>query len=551
MGAVVGMFALLPACACGGSAAAQNRGVVARTSPTVRIVPVDESLAIETIEVNQSSAIASSTSTRTQRPAFQTISAAVEFADSLIRRGIGAKILIHPGIYREQISLSATDKGVTAPLVIEGAPSTVISGADVWTGWQQQGTPGVWVHPWPYQWGYAPYPPGWEGNVVLAPIVTRREMVIVNGTPLRQVLSSGDLTAGTFLVSESSRTITVMVDPQTDLSAATVEVAVRSPLFQAQGRQNLALRGLTFQYANSALPDSAVQISNSWGVVVQNCNFIWNNWDGIDVLESANVTISGVSADNDGGSGMGGYEIQSLLLDSSDTSSNNWRGAMGGFTGWAVAGSKFSSVHNGLVRAYTSRNNQARGFWLDFDTANVTIDASRFEGNLRDGVFLEADQGPLSVTNSRMCGSTTGAGIAGSNTANVQLTGNVICDNSQAQLLITGDPDRTVTDFQSGNQFDVRAENWTLCGNTMLSKTRGQASAETPNWPWFFRSLDSDWNMWSSSGGAPNFALGGQNMSITGWRNATNQDLNSLVATDGISLPVTITRRLAHLCSTE
>jgi hypothetical protein len=341
-----------------------------------------------------------------------------------------------------------------------------------------------------------------------------------------------------------------MLSPAVDLNSATVEVAVRSPLLQVQGRTNMVVRGITFQYANTPLPNGAVTINNSAKVFVQNCNFVWNNWDGMDVTTSQDVDIRGVQANNNGGSGMSGYQILRLLVDSSQTSSNNWRGLMGGFTGWDVAGSKFELIHNGLFRNYTSLINQARGLWLDTDDVNVAIESSRFENNLRDGVFFEANQGPLLLTGSRMCGSAQGAGVAGSVSSNVLLTRNVICGNNQAQLLITGDTDRNVTNWETGEVMDLRAENWTVCGDAMQAASSNQPSLNTPDWPWFLESLASDWNVWTTPKGERSFVVGSQNLSFNGWRSSTDEDPHSLATVGGAASRSDPADRFPRDCAT-
>ena len=542
------VMALLPACACGGGATVHAQGVTSRAS-AFTVLGVDESLVSAVVNVDQSNPSASDNNPGTPGRPFRTISAALKHADNLVREGIGTKVEVQPGVYREALTLPPADPGIVAPLVIEGTGMPIVSGADVWTGWQRQGSSGAWVHAWPYQWGNAPYPPGWEGNVALAPIVTRREMVIVSGSPLTEVLLPQNLYPGAFAVSESSQTITVMVDPAADLNASTVEVAVRTPLLQIKGRTNIVVRGITFQHANSPLPNGAATVVDSSRVLVQNCRFVWNNWDGLDVSTSQDVAIRDVHANNNGGSGMGGYQILRLLVDSSETSSNNWRGAMGGFTGWDVAGSKFELVHHGLFRSYSSLNNQARGLWLDTDDVNVAIESSRFENNLRDGIFLEANQGPLLVTRSRTCGSSSGAGVAGSVSANVLLTRNVICGNSQGQLLITGDTDRNVTNWETGEVIDVRTENWTVCGNGMQAANSNQASLNTPDWSWFLDSLASDWNMWAMPKGERGFVVGSQNLSFSGWRNNTGEDRHSISTLAGVAFANVLPERMPHDCA--
>lgn len=534
------LFLLLATSAC---TQTSNTGAGATsfvdTSFTVAAVP--ENLVTVTIDVDQSNSAASDNGTGTPGQPFQTLAAAVRYADSVTASGSGVAVLVHDGVYREAVQMPPRDSNIAAPLVIEAVNPghAIVSGSDVWTGWQQQGSGNLWTLAWPYRWGQAPYPPGWEGNVVLQPIVRRREMVFVNGSPLVQVLSSAQLTPGTFYVSEDAGTITVATAAGVDLAASQVEVATRSPVLVIQGRHNVVLRGLTFQHANTMLPNAAVQVSDSAGVLVDDCLFTLNNWDGLDLLTSTDVTLQQSKAMNNGGSGMGAYQLLRLLANANETSSNNWRGAAGGFTGWAVAGSKFGSIHNGIVRNYTSTRNQARGFWLDFDNVNVTVDSARLDGNNGDGVFLEASQGPLQVTNTCLTGN-SGAGIAGANTSDVTIAGNIAGGNSGGQLLITGDADRNVTNWETGATFDVRIARWTVHGNVLASENQNQAWVVLPSWPWFVGSLASNWNMWSYFGDDQLFVLGGENLSLSAWTSQTGQDSDSIEFTGERSKNVTL-----------
>ena len=84
----------------------------------------------------------------------------------------------------------------TKSLTLQGAgDSTVLTGADDWsTGWTGKAD-GSYVHAWPYKWGMKPIPNGWgdywnwDGNGYKRDILRRSEMVYVNGSPLRGVLT--------------------------------------------------------------------------------------------------------------------------------------------------------------------------------------------------------------------------------------------------------------------------------------------------------------------------------------------------------------------------
>jgi hypothetical protein len=472
---------------------------------------------------------ASDSNTGTETLPFRTISTAVKAALRQKNAGVGVKVLIHPGEYREQVVLSLQAKETDAPLVIEGAERgmVILSGSDIWDGWQRQGTPNVYTHAWPYRWGEAPYPAGWEGNVVLAPIVRRREMVFVDGAALVQVLSAGELVDNSFFVSEADGSITIQVTPGLQIDRAKVEVATRSPILSAQGKTNLVLRKLAFRHGNSAVPDSAVQITDSTGVLVEDCDFAWNNWDGFDVLVSNDVTVRRSVGNNNGGSGLGGYKLKRFVMDSSDSSFNNWRGAQGQFFGWAVAGAKFGAIHDGLVIRHRALANQSRGLWFDYDTVNLSIEHCGLYSNKTDGLFIEANQGPVAIRDSLIMGNVEGSGVLGSNSSDVTISGSAIWANGLAQIQMTGVDSRAVSNWETGVTLDVRPERWTIVSSLIWAEKPNQLWLLTPNWPAFLTSLNSRANVWSRPADPKAFQIGSKQISLSGWQQTTSTDLDS------------------------
>ena len=77
------------------------------------------------------------------------------------------------------------------------AGTAIIAGSDVLTGWTEESA-GIYSMPWTANLGQCAIPSGWPTN--FAPITLRSEMVFVNGTPLTEVMSQGDLVPGTFFL---------------------------------------------------------------------------------------------------------------------------------------------------------------------------------------------------------------------------------------------------------------------------------------------------------------------------------------------------------------
>jgi parallel beta-helix repeat protein len=462
----------------------------------------------------------------------KTINTAAKIARQNQVNNIGTKIVIYPGTYRERIDLSTygpVDKDV--PIIFESKEQgkVIVSGSDVWNGWTRQGNTDIYTHSWPYKWGLAPYPAGWEGNVVLRPIVRRREMIFVNGKALEQVISLDELKVGRFYVSENDGIVYVWLSPGTDINNTDIEVATRSGLFYANGKRNIALRRLTFQHDNSPLDGTAVYFVDSSNILVEDRRFVWNNWTGLGMSVSRSVSARRNMADHNGGGGMATYKIKTLLFEDNETSYNNWRGAKGGFLGWAVAGIKNMCIRDGVYRRHKAVGNQTRGFWLDFDNANILIEAASWCDNLTNGIFIEASQGPITIADSVICHNRK-YGIQTTNSSNVTLGRNTIYGNGSSQIRVTGDVERAVTNWETGEQRLLKVERWTLQENVIVGEDARQLLLDTPGWGHFFGSLASQGNGWYNPEKGNAFKVGGVYLDFRGWQVITGQDFKSIFA---------------------
>jgi hypothetical protein len=506
------------------------RTAAAALLPPVSATPVtiDESSATAQLFVNPSAPGASDANPGSSTLPLLTIAQAAAMSAKNNQSGVGTHVFIAPGEYRESVTLPPASHSTIAPIIFEAASGgpVIISGSDVWTGWQLSSDSLTYVKSWPYQWGLAPYPNGWQGQVVLMPIVQRREMIFVNGEPLRQVLTPAELDFGTFLVQEDQGLVSIRPRQGVALPLATVEVAVRPVLFSASRQQNLVLRGITFQHGNVALPNGSVQITNSKNILIDRCEFVNNNWIGLQVAEDSNLTVLGSAANANGGEGMDGYQLTNVYLDRDETSRNNWRGAAGGLLGWAPAGAKFTGTHVGLFRNHTALFNLARGLWLDYNNTSITIESAALESNQNDGLFLEANEGPVLVNSSSFINNLNSSGLAGANTMDVTIENSVLCGNGLAQVTITGDYARSVTDWATNTTTSISIERWTLLGNRIVATAKDKVLLKSPLWQPFLSSYEGDSNVWQSPRAAA-FNIGSSLVSFGGWQTLIASDQNS------------------------
>src|SRR6516164_464018 len=241
----------------------------------------------------------------------KTIGAAASKAINNNHQGVGSRVIINPGTYRESISVGKNFRSTSLPMTFQAATNgtVVVSGADVWTGWTPySGNPSIYTQAWPYQWGECP---GSAGSPIEQKVVLRQEMIMVNGTPLTEVLSLTAMRPGTFFPDEANATVYVFPPAGTNMTTATVEVATRPNLFTDDRQSYLVLRGLTFQYANSCRQNSAVTITNhATNVLIDTDSFRWNNAEGLGLISLQNFTVQSSVANHNGEIGFFTYKVK-------------------------------------------------------------------------------------------------------------------------------------------------------------------------------------------------------------------------------------------------
>ena len=153
-----------------------------------------------TLIVDRNHTLSSDTNPGSLAFPLKTIQVAMDIAKANRRMGIGTKIRVFPGIYREEVSLLVGKKENDPPIILEGTElgNVIISGSEIWSDWQLSYTPHVYVHDWPYHWGRVPLPHNWPSSYD-RPILRRREMIFVDKQLHMQVRSPEALDSWIFL----------------------------------------------------------------------------------------------------------------------------------------------------------------------------------------------------------------------------------------------------------------------------------------------------------------------------------------------------------------
>jgi hypothetical protein len=518
---------------------------LALTGPSEPVHP--QAAVPATLHVSQRDSRAADANAGSETAPLRSIGEAARRAMANRRQSIGTRVIIHPGIYRERVTLrDARADPAAPPIVFEGTKSeaVVVSGAEVLTGWQRAVDADVYRRAWPYNLSEPPLPDGWEpvaGVFRDRAILRRRELVIVNGQRFEQVLSLVDMRGRErtfFLENNGSRGIApvmwIHVPEGTRPDQSVIEAGVRPKLLDVDGVGNLTVRNLVFLHAVSGIQDAAVTISGSASVTVEASEISSNNWLGLGAYESRDVTLRQVTANANGAGGFGVWRVRNFVAESSEASYNNWRGGSGGFTSWAV-GQKLVSVHGARFTRYRAVGNRSSGLWLDTDNVDVVVEESHLCQNETDGLFLEASSGPIVVRRSRVCDNRD-AGVLASAAARVRLEDNVIAGNGREQISIPWLADEHVStdvvDHETGVSGPVRTRQWSMTGN--LVSAEGDAFLiGAASWSWFLDTLTSRSNRWTHTNRPDAFGVHAakgtppERLDFRQWRAATDADEGS------------------------
>lgn len=482
----------------------------------------------------------------TQSKPVKTINAGASLAISNNHAGIGTKVIINPGTYRESIAMTVTSRDTTLPMTFQAATTgtAIVSGADVWTNWKAtKGNPQIYVNTWPNKWGLCPLDDGSDPAPPEEDIVRRREMVVVNGTLLTQLMvPSAFKQPGTFYVDEAGGKIYVWPPAGTNMSTATVEVPTRDSLFIINGKQNIVLRGLTFQHANTCRSGAGVMVEfSASNILIDKDFFYWNNSAGLKVTFTTNTTVQNSVSNHNGTDGMKGQHTKYDLWQNNQTRYNGWRGAQGAYYAWGTSGSHFGLAHNQTVKNIDSSFNQTFGFHWDTDNENDTADLLLASQNQLAGGFFEKSQGPVTVSNSTFCSGDpyTGPNNLGfelRNSSHVTLTGNTFLSNNTQLLMIGVEGGIVIQNWETGQSYTLFNENDMFTNNVFAGSgdqllfSGGQMASD--DWGKFQPTVASDYNTWWQSDQSKSYLMPVPNpwtkTDFAGWQGDTGEDRHSV-----------------------
>jgi hypothetical protein len=499
--------------------------------------------ALETASIYVNAGTGSDSNPGTQAEPLKTIGAAAALAESNNYGGVGSRVIIAAGTYRESITLAHSKKDTAMPITFEAASNgtVVVSGAVVYTGWAQSAShPGIYTNSWTNDWGTCP-------QLTSCPfqqdITLRQELIAVNGTLLTQVLSPAQMQRGTFYVDNRSAQVYVWPAAGTDMSTATVEVATLPALLTIEQKSNIVIRGLTFQYANTCHAQAAVTVQvTSSNILFDSDTFRWNNGQGLAIENPATYfTVVNSVAEHNGDSGFQQSQTRYGLWQSDTTSYNNWRGAQGADYACNTAGLHAWGAHEDTILGLTTSFNQSYGIHWDTDNANINSSGIKAAGNLLSGLFLEKDEGPIVIDSGYTCNQNSPYAVGGlvlRNSENVSLVNSVLMNNLTSQIAVIGlKGGIPVENWETGQAYNLVTKNFTNTGNIIQGKTSSQllfkdTYLNSSDWSSFESTLSSSGNTWwNPQNSASPYKLPtpklGTSYDFSSWRSVTAQDSNS------------------------
>jgi hypothetical protein len=503
---------------------------------------VNESLETATIYVDANKG--SDNNNGSLNAPLKTIGAAANLALANNSSRLGSRVIINAGTYRESVAIAGGSRSTSLPITFQAATNgtVFISGADVLKGWTSySGNSKIFQSSWPYHFGLCP---GLDSQAPFAQeIVRHAEMIVVNGTPLTQVLALSAMLPGTFFVDDPHAMAYIDPPAGTNMSTATVEAAARPHPLVDDGQSQVVFRGLTVQYANTCHGDAAVLMdANANNILFDADNIQWNNAMGISFSTVEHFTVQNSTASHNGELGFHSHQVKYDSWQADIATFNNWRGAQGAFYTWDTGGGKWMLDHSGTYNKVTALFNQGNGVAWDTDQENVTLTGLVSASNFGNGFQIEKSEGPFSISKSSLCNNnplaiTQRGGIVVRNTEKMTISGTTLYGNGANQLAVVGERGGiAVTNWETAAAYLLITQNLTFTGNTAYSQQPNVFSDSYlggADWTAFLGTFISNTNNYYAGPSASTnaFAIptpGARSViDFANWKSTTGQDASS------------------------
>ena len=362
--------------------------------------------------------------------------------------GPGDVVLVEPGVYREEVRVSAGGKS-GAPVVfrsrVRGA--AILKGSDVWANeWRPLvGSEGCFeseIDTSKFNGRKNPYLTtisiaGADKSREARPVVEKQGantfaprtlgQIFVDGIPYSEVTSLASLrrSTGTWMVSyDGSRVLLHPTEKDVNIERTLVEWSVRDRVFHAKrrGLEHVVFDGFTVEHGANQGPFPQIGLvdtrsGRNW--IIQNCIIrhaktvgvaiggeTWNAESLTDVPQEdrrvmiadhnivRNCEISDCGLCGVAGWHPGRSSVLNNLLERNNRGGYGWPEKY-----WGEDAAVKLHIAKGVVAGNVIRDNDAHGIWLDTGFAGARITGNLVVGNKESGIMLESAFGPALVDN--------------------------------------------------------------------------------------------------------------------------------------------------------
>jgi parallel beta-helix repeat protein len=339
---------------------------------------------------------------------------------ALERHPQGAAFCFSAGVYRLAAPLRPK---AGQRLVAE--PGTVLSGAQVVTGWERNSR----------RWsatGHLPSDPDAYGHCVPGYDGCRfAEAVFYDDRQLWRVERRDDVAPGRFYEDYGTGTIWIADDP----NGHVVEVARAEAAVTGEVAGVHVVGFVVEKFANRAQRGAVHAEGLGWRI--QRNDIRLNHAHGIN---SRGAQVLNNHLHHNGQLGIGGGGGSGQLVADNEIDHNN----TAGFSPlWEAGGGKWAMTDGLVVRANNVHDNQGKGLWTDINNIRTTYENNTVHANASHGIYHEISYEAV-IRNNRITDNGLslplpgwgGAGIRVAASPDVEIHGNVLSGNQNAIMLV-------------------------------------------------------------------------------------------------------------------
>ena len=341
----------------------------------------------------------------------------------------GTELIIAPGVYRETGINLHTSGTETQPVIIkaEKPGETVISASVPFDGWKQTNSFFIYENDWNYDY---PFQAGTPGNKIIG----RSDLIIVDGKPIKPVLTKKELINETYYIDKEAGKIYLKTKKAPDKCeirrALPGENGEGACILDTNSSEYIVLRGLTFTDCACRIWDrSMVQMGKPQHILVEDCIFNNSGTAGLGFDHDSNdrtvedVLIRRCAFDNDCISGIGaGFRSMNFVVEDCVFTDIGKRIDWGKYDSADPATTKMMVCKNITWRGCYFDDNISNDLWFDNYNWNIDVDhCGFFDNHSGIAVHIEIDVPGVRVRNSVLDG-----GVRFASAEGAILDGNII-----------------------------------------------------------------------------------------------------------------------------